>query len=153
MKIAICSDEPYPIHDLIIDEIIKRRHMVLRFGSFLSKQNESWAKAAKAAALAISQHDCDEGIFLCWTGTGISMTANKIPGVRAALCIDAETARAARIWNHANVLALSNRLLSQDIAKEIMAAWFDTPYDARGQNDVDELHAIDGELRHRKLSK
>jgi ribose 5-phosphate isomerase B len=67
------------------------------------------------------------------------MTANKLPGIRAALCTDAETARGARLWNHANVLALSNRLLSQDVAKEILTAWFETFDVVKGIKGVTEL--------------
>jgi ribose 5-phosphate isomerase B len=70
----------------------------------------------------------DEGIVFCWTGTGASIAANKVRGIRAALCHDAETARGARIWNHANVLALSLRVTSEALAKEILEAWFSTSY-------------------------
>ena len=111
MKIAICSDEPYPIHAVIVQWVEKRGHEVVQFGSLRSKKEEPWAPTAKEAALAVASGECDQGIFCCWTGTGISMEANKIAGIRAALCNDAETAKGARIWNHANVLALSNRLL------------------------------------------
>ena len=90
------------------------------------------AEVARDAACAIARGECDEGVFFCWTGTGISMAANKVPGIRAALCTDAETARGARVWNHANVLALSNRLCSPDLVKEILAAWLETRWDERG---------------------
>jgi ribose 5-phosphate isomerase B len=76
----------------------------------------------------IKQGRADEGIVLCWTGTGCALVANKVPGIRAALCGDAETAKGARIWNHANVLALSLRLTSDALLKEILKAWFETPY-------------------------
>ena len=69
-----------------------------------------------------------KGIVFCWTGTGASIAANKVRGIRAALCHDAETARGARIWNRANVLALSLRATSEALAKEILEAWFATPY-------------------------
>jgi len=71
---------------------------------------------------------CKEGVLFCWTGTGVSIAANKVPGVRAALCADAETARGARLWNHANVLVLSLRATSQAMAQEILDAWFATPW-------------------------
>ena len=64
---------------------------------------------------------------MCWTGTGASLAANKVAGIRAALCHDAETARGARVWNHANVLALSLRATPVPIAREILDAWFSTP--------------------------
>ena len=70
----------------------------------------------------------EQAVVCCWTGTGASIAANKIPGIRAALCHDAETARGARIWNHANVLALSLRATTEAIAKEILDTWFATPF-------------------------
>jgi ribose 5-phosphate isomerase B len=76
----------------------------------------------------IARGKADEAIILCWTGTGCSIAANKVPGIRAALCNDTETAKGARIWNHANVLALSLRATSAAVLKEILDAWFDTPY-------------------------
>ncbi len=69
----------------------------------------------------------DEAIVMCWTGTGCTIAANKVPGIRAALCHDAETAKGARTWNHANALGLSLRATPEPIAKEILQAWFDTP--------------------------
>jgi ribose 5-phosphate isomerase B len=86
-------------------------------------------------------------VFFCWTGTGISMAANKVPGVRAALCGDPGTAAGARVWNHANVLCLSNRTLSRDMAREILDAWFDTEPGERGAAGVSLLEAVDGRWR------
>jgi len=105
---------------------------VVRFGSLATGKEAPWAEVARDAAEAIARGDCDEGVFFCWTGTGIAMAANKVPGIRAALCTDAETARGARVWNHANVLALSNRLASPDLVKEILGAWLATSWDDRG---------------------
>jgi ribose 5-phosphate isomerase B len=101
-------------------------------------------KPLHEAAIQVSKGDCNEGIFFCWTGTGASIIANKHPDLFAALCHDAETARGARIWNHANVLVLSNRTLSQDVAREILDAWF-APYDAhKGLGGVRDLKEIEG---------
>lgn len=148
MKFAVCSDEPYVINEFVISELQKRGHTIVRFGALRSGSEENWALCAREAALAVANNECDEGIFFCYTATGVTMAANKIPKIRAALCIDAQTARDARIWNHANVLALSNRLLSQDVAKEILTAWLETPFDARGDAGVKHLQAIDDELRN-----
>ena len=126
MKIAVVSDEFYPVNEFVVNDLKKRDHEVVAFGALASNKDEPWPMVAKDAALSIVKGLCDEGIFFCWTGTGISMAANKIPGIRAALCTDAETAKAARIWNHANVLALSNRLTTNDLAREILDAWFAT---------------------------
>jgi ribose 5-phosphate isomerase B len=139
MKIAVTSDEPYPIHSFVLEWLQQQGHELVLFGALKSSQEESWVKSAWEAAHAIKEGRCDEGIFFCWTGTGISITANKLPGIRAALCTDAETARGARLWNHANVLALSNRLLSQGVAKEILNAWFETFDRAKGVKGVTEL--------------
>lgn len=144
MRYAVCSDEPYAIHEVVITELKKRGHSVELFGCLASGKEEPWAEVAVAAASAIARGDCDEGVFFCWTGTGIAMAANKVAGIRAALCGDAETARGARIWNHANVLALSNRLMSAERAKEILEAWLDTPpNDPRGANAVHYLSAVE----------
>ena len=78
----------------------------------------------------VARGDADEGILFCWTGTGVSIAANKVPGIRAALCHDAETAKGARLWNRANVLCLSLRATSEVVAKEILDAWFVTPLGA-----------------------
>lgn len=147
MRIAVCSDEPYPVHARVLAELDRRGHEAVLFGSFAAGEAVPWAPAAEEAALAVAEGRCDEGVFFCWTGTGISIAANKVPGVRAALCGDPGTAAGARVWNHANVLCLSNRLLSEDMAKEILAAWFDTPKGDEGSAGVALLAGVD--TRHR----
>ena len=148
MRIAVGADEPYPVHQLIVDELERRGHEVVRFGSVASGADEPWTEVAEAAARAVASGDCDEGVLCCWTGTGISMAANKVAGIRAALCGDPGTAAGARVWNHANVLCLSNRTLSGDMAKEILAAWLDTDPGDRGADGVRRMNALD--QRHRK---
>lgn len=151
MKIALCSDEPYEVNYLCKKELEQRGHQVLCFGALTTAQEENWAKVARMAAESIRRGECDEGIFFCYTGTGISIAANKIPGIRAALCIDASTAANARIWNHANVLALSNRLTTSDLLREILSAWFSTPMDSRGHDAVAELNSIDSVYKPESL--
>lgn len=137
MKFAVVSDEPYPVNEAVVSMLQEHGHSVVRYGSLATQAEVPYADAALEAAQAVARGDCDEGVFFCWTGTGISIAANKVPGVRAALCSDAETARGARIWNHANVLALSNRALSTDLAKEVVMAWLETPgADPRGAESV-----------------
>ena len=144
MRIAVVSDEAYRVNDAVVRELEKRGHTVVRFGSVRTGKEAAWAEAARAAAEAIASGDCDEGVFFCWTGTGMSIAANKVPGIRAALSIDPETARGARIWNHANVLALSNRLTTEERALEILAAWLETPADdRRGDAGVEAVRAIE----------
>jgi ribose 5-phosphate isomerase B len=147
MRIAFCSDEPYPVHELIRAQLSARGHEVVPFGAIESGREEPWAEVAERAALAVAHGACEEGIFMCWSGTGISMAANKVPGIRAALCSDPGAARAARIWNHANVLCLSNRTLSNDMAKELLEAWFETAEGQQGDAGVRLLNELDAKYR------
>lgn len=147
MRIALCSDEVYPVHATLRAALEARGHEVVPFGACATGADTPWASAAEEAALAVADGRCDEGVLLCWSGTGISIAANKVPGIRAALCGDPGTAAAAREWNHANVLCLSNRTLSDDMAKEILAAWLDTPQGDRGDAGVALVDAVDA--RHR----
>ncbi|HVK78459.1 MAG TPA: RpiB/LacA/LacB family sugar-phosphate isomerase [Kofleriaceae bacterium] len=148
MKIALCADEPYPVHATLRRLIEQRGHTVEAYGAAATGADAPWADTAEAAAEAVARGVCDEGIFLCWSGTGISMAANKVHGVRAALVWDPGGAAAARVWNHANVLCLSHRTLSDDMAKEIVAAWFDTAPGDQGADGVARLRAVDD--RHRR---
>lgn len=129
MRIALSSDERTELTDFLIRELRERGHEVLLFGAVAENDPEvDWPLASSRAARAVVNGEADEAIVCCWTGTGASIAANKVRGIRAALCHDAETARGARIWNHANVLALSLRATSIPIAKEILDAWFGTPF-------------------------
>lgn len=126
MKLAVGSDERTHLTDTIVEELNKRGHQVELFGP-LRGTNESWTRVAQQVAECVARGEVDEGIVCCWTGTGVSIAANKVPGIRAALCCDAETAKGARLWNRANVLCLSLRATSEVVAKEILDAWFATP--------------------------
>ncbi len=128
MKIALGSDEANELTAFLIAELGKRGHsIVLRGPIDPADLDVDWPLTSSHVAELVARGEVDEGIVCCWTGTGASIAANKIPGVRAALCHDAETARGARLWNHANVLALSLRATSIPIATEILDAWFSTP--------------------------
>jgi len=148
MRIALCSDEPYPVHATVRRWLEERGHEVVPFGAIATGTETRWASTAEQAAEAVAGGACDQGIFFCWTGTGISIAANKVSGIRAALCSDPGQAAAARVWNHANVLCLSNRSLADDMAKELLTAWFDTDPGDRGSEGVAELAAVDA--RHRR---
>lgn len=149
MRIAICSDEAYPVHATILRIVRERGHEVIPFGAVKDERDAPWALVAEAAASAVASGDCDQGIFLCWTGTGISIAANKVAGVRAALCSDPGQTSAARIWNHANVLCLSNRTLSDDMAKEILTAWFNTDPGEKGTEGVKLLAEVEARALER----
>ncbi len=143
MKIAIGSDEKTHLTDFVIENVQRRGREVELFGP-LKGEPQSWVEVGERAALAVAQGNCAEGILFCWTGTGISMAANKIPGIRAALCSDAKTAEGARKWNHANILVMSLRLTSEALASEILDAWFGTPWgNGESVNDVARLAKIE----------
>lgn len=144
MKIAIGSDESTELTRAVIGELQRRGHDVIPFGP-LADQPEAWPAVARAVAEAVAREHAAEGILFCWTGTGVSLAANKVPGIRAALCTDAETARGARLWNNANVLCLSLRLTSLPLAKEILDSWFETAYQPNPDDDacLEAVQALD----------
>ena len=130
MRIAIGSDEATELTKALMTELGKRGHQVIPFGPLAENDPDiDWPLVASHVAECVARGQADQGIVCCWTGTGASIAANKVPGIRAALAHDAETARGARIWNHANVLALSLRATSIPVALEILDAWFSTPTD------------------------
>ena len=135
MKVAIGSDERSHLTDIVVADVQKRGHDVSLFGP-LADEKEYWPQVARQVAEAVASGQVDEGILFCWTGTGVSMAANKVPGIRAALCDDAETARGARLWNKANVLCLSIRRTSEVEVIEILECWFSTTYQPNEEDDT-----------------
>jgi ribose 5-phosphate isomerase B len=124
MRIAVASDERTGVADAVVEELRRRGHDPVLHGALAEDERDDWAWASEAAARDVAEGRADQGIVCCWTGTGASIAANKVDGVRAALCADAETARGARRWNDANVLALSLRATSPALLDEILDAWF-----------------------------
>lgn len=148
MKIAVGSDERTHLTDTLIEELQKRGHELILFGPLVENDPEvDWPLTSSKVARAVASGQADEGIVCCWTGTGASIAANKVPGIRAALCHDAETAKGARIWNHANVLALSLRATPEAVAKEILDAWFETPYsdDEWNRQQIERIKEIEAQ--------
>ncbi len=123
MKIALASDEAAALPLALVQRLRDDGHEVVPFGALRDERDDDWAAGSRAAALAVANGSCARGIVCCWTGTGASIAANKVPGVRAALCGDAETAAGARRWNDANVLALSLRATAIPVAFEIVVAF------------------------------
>ena len=126
MKIAVSTDERTHLVDTVLEELAKRGHTVDYFGPEPGGEVD-WPEVSVQAAERVARGEADEAIVMCWTGTGCTIAANKVPGIRAALCHDAETAKGARVWNHANALGLSLRATPEGVAKEILNAWFETP--------------------------
>ena len=128
MKIAVSTDERTHLVEVLLGELKKRGHEVVYFGPAEGGEPVDWPEVTLQAVEHVTEQQADEAIVMCWTGAGCSIVANKVSGIRAALCHDAETAKGARIWNHANVLALSLRATPEPILTEILDRWFDTPY-------------------------
>src|SRR6476619_3011932 len=124
MRIAVAADERVGVADAVMNELEQRGHEVVAHGALNDAERDDWAWASEAAARDVADGRADQAIVCCWTGTGASIAANKVPGIRAALCGDAQTAEGARKWNDANVLALSLRLTSEAALEEILDAWF-----------------------------
>ena len=145
MKIAVSSD----MHSELVDDVLawlgKHGHDATYFGPKNKGAEADWPVVTLQAAQAVASGAADEAIVLCWTGTGACLCANKVKGVRAALCGDAETARGARKWNHANCLALSIRTTTSALGKEILAAWFAEPYteDEWNREQIERIAAIE----------
>ncbi|WP_431954105.1 RpiB/LacA/LacB family sugar-phosphate isomerase [Actinacidiphila sp. bgisy167] len=124
MRIAVSSDMDEPVARLVVDELRRRGHTVTAYGALRAGDRKDWAWSAENAARDLAEGRADQAVVCCWTGTGASIAANKVPGVRAALCVDAYSADGARKWNDANALALSLRLTSEPLLREILDAWF-----------------------------
>ncbi|RLE63590.1 MAG: RpiB/LacA/LacB family sugar-phosphate isomerase [Thermoprotei archaeon] len=124
MKIAIGSDDAYYIARFIYEYLKKKGFDLIPIGALKTGKLEPWPDVGYEVGKMVAENRADMGIVICYTGTGVSIAANKVRGVRAALVTDAENAKGARLWNDANVLALSARLTSEEVAKEILEAWF-----------------------------
>lgn len=131
MRIAFGTDEVTPVTEGLVAHLRDRGHEV----SVVAPGAE-WPEVGRGVGQAVAAGGADRGVVCCWTGTGVSIAASKVAGVRAALCTDAETARGARRWNDANVVALGLRLTSPVVAVEVVDAFLAT------DPDPDEAPAI-----------
>jgi ribose 5-phosphate isomerase B len=124
MRIAFGTDERTAVSDAVKAHLTAAGHELLVVG-----EGDPWPDVGRRVGEAVATGAADRGVVCCWTGTGVSIAANKVPGVRAALCTDAETVRGARRWNDANVLALGLRLTSEAVAVEMLDAFLHEPVD------------------------
>jgi ribose 5-phosphate isomerase B len=125
MKIAAGADDRNEVTDYVLDELRARGHELVTVLGPAGGRDEQWADVGRGVAEAVARCEAEQGVVFCWTGTGVSLAANKVHGARAALCTDGEQARGARMYNDANILAMSMRLTDKPLAKEILDAWFD----------------------------
>jgi ribose 5-phosphate isomerase B len=124
MRVSVAADERVGVAEVLLDELRRRGHEPIPHGALSDEERDDWAWASEAAARDVAEGRAEQAIVCCWTGTGASIAANKVAGVRAALCLDAQTADGARRWNDANALALSLRATSEAELAEILDAWF-----------------------------
>ncbi len=146
MKLVVASDEKTHLTDVVIEELKKRDHEVILLGPLVG-EDVPWTLVSEQLGLKIANGEAEQGVLFCYTGTGASIAANKVRGIRAALCGDAETARGAKWWNDANVLVMSLRATSTEIAKEILDAWFSESVRESEEIYLAQLSEI--EARHR----
>jgi len=142
MKISVAADEKAGVASAVVEELRRRGHEPIVHGALADGERDDWAWASEAAARDVADGRAEQGIVCCWTGTGASIAANKVPGIRAALCADAETAAGARKWNDANVLALSLRSTSDALLAEILDAWFNAG-PSEDAEDVENVRHLD----------
>jgi ribose 5-phosphate isomerase B len=126
MRIAVAADERSGLAQSLVEGLRARGHELTLHGALAEDERVDWAWCCAAAARDVAGGRAEQAIVCCWTGTGAAIAANKVPGVRAALCGDAATAAGARRWNDANVLALSLRAVGEGVLTEILDAWFQT---------------------------
>ena len=140
MKLALGSDEKTALTDAVRDDLARRGHDVVLVGPPGGEPIE-WAEVGQRVGELVAKGDVETGVLFCWTGTGASMAATKVPGVRAALCTDAATAAGARKWNDANVLVMGLRLTTPEVARELLDAWFATEPDPGEADNIARLES------------
>jgi ribose 5-phosphate isomerase B len=133
VRVIVGADDVGALPDAIVTALREAGHYVERVGPIAGDDRE-WADVGRLVGERVAADDAPVGVVMCWSGTGVSIAANKVRGVRAALCFDAETARLARRYNHANVLVLSMRATSEQVGREILAAFLSGPW---GEDDFD----------------
>ncbi len=117
MRIAVGADEDNEVTTAVVEQLRRLGHDTEVLHS------ERWPDVAQKVAEKVAGGTADQGVLFCWTGTGTAMAANKVPGVRAALAWEPWIAEGARRWNDANVLVMSFKRLTPELARDIVAAW------------------------------
>jgi ribose 5-phosphate isomerase B len=140
VKIAFGSDEKSPLTDFVLEDLAARGHEVSVIGP-PAGEDIQWAEVGRRVGEEVASGAAETGVLFCWTGTGSSIAANKVKGVRAALCTDAQTAAGARKWNDANVLVMSLRLTSPIVASEMLDEFFSTDPD---ESESDNIARLEG---------
>jgi ribose 5-phosphate isomerase B len=152
-RVALGSDMQHPVAQAVAERLESEGYTVVRCGA-VSTPEAPWPEVAEQVGRLVATAAVDDGVVCCWSGTGVSIAANKVPGIRAALCGDAETARLARRWNDANVLALSLRATSEALATEIVDAWMQSRDSERsGEADIERVTDMERRYRERAVEQ
>ncbi|MEM3980796.1 MAG: RpiB/LacA/LacB family sugar-phosphate isomerase [Ignisphaera sp.] len=147
-RIAVGADDLYSVVDFVVEYLRSKGYEIIPVGAVKTRSPTPWPSVGYEVGKLVATGVADWGIAICYTGTGVSIAANKVKGVRAAICNDAETAKGARLWNDANVLVLSGRLVTNYLAKEIIDAWLSVlKPDESELNNIELLNNIDASER------
>lgn len=147
-RVIVGSDDLYACAKEAVRYLQEKGFEVVPVGALRTGKAEPWPEVAREVGEAVAKGEAAFGILVCYTGTGVSITANKVPGVYAALCNDPGTARGARLWNDANVLVMSGRLVTDILAREIIDAWLSVEKpDPSEENNIEKMRAIDQQYR------
>src|SRR5438128_12046171 len=142
MRMAIGSDERTHVTDVVVAHL-RGIGVDVELHGPLDDRPMDWVDVGREVGERVASGACQQGVLFCWTGTGVSIAANKVAGIRAALCSDAETARGARKWNDANILVMSLRATPEAVAKEICDAWLETGPDEAERGTISKVSAMD----------
>lgn len=137
-----CDHGGYALKQEVMKHLAERGLQYKDFGTY-SEDSCDYPVYGKAVAHAVADGDCDRGILICGTGIGISITANKVPGIRAALCGDCFSAEATRLHNDANILAMGARVVGAGLALKIVDTFLDTPFSG-DERHVRRINMIEG---------
>jgi len=139
MKLVVASDERTKLTDFVLDYLKSQGHNLVLLGTLGNSPSDKWVKIGKEVGFMVAEGKAEAGVLFCWSGTGICMAANRIKGARAALCWTAEIARLARKWDDANILCMALVNTKQEVAKEIIDAFFSTEFNEEGFGEAHKL--------------
>jgi ribose 5-phosphate isomerase B len=142
MRMAVGSDERTHVTDAVVEHL-RGAGIDLELHGPLNGEPLDWVDVGREVGERVASGSCEQGVLFCWTGTGVSIAANKVPGIRAAPCGDAETAKGARRWNDANILVMSLRATPEAVAKEICDAWLETGPDQAERGTISKITALE----------
>lgn len=139
MNLVVASDERTKLTDFVVDYLKSQGHNLILRGAVGDSPSDKWAEIGKQAAILVSEGKVERGILFCWSGTGICMAANRIKGVRAALCWSGEIARLSRKWDDANIICMALVNTKEEVAKEMIDAFLQTEFNEEGLNEAHKL--------------